>query len=244
MEMANEPSVRDQLRAFGVSKPRWQAPLFLGLVPALCAFLAGISVYYWNREPQVLRWNDVTQAVSGLAIFLVLFWQWRRARQEASFEKFYERLDMANKRMVAVMEQVAAGHDPKSRENPVGLSIYDMWVFTEVDNLEYAIEKYRLGYMSGKHFDRALATFESRCRTKPAFSQEVCNLVGACGYQRRTERAVQAILAKCESDVEHTLPRKPLLRAALVDNGATLPQAPPRAAHDHHLEHQLGSPAH
>jgi hypothetical protein len=169
----------------------------LGLIPATFALSTGVPVYlWWDHVNQTVKWTDVSQVASGIAAFLVLFWQWRRARQEASLEKFYDRLDMANKRMVAVVEQELAQKDPRHQSPLVGVSIFGMWVFAELDNLEYAIEKYRLGYMSGENFDRAVATFESRCKYLPGFGAEASDAC-ASGYQEHTAKAIKAVLALC-----------------------------------------------
>jgi hypothetical protein len=69
----------------------------------------------------------------------------------------------------------------------------DMYVFTELDNLEYALEKYRLGYMTLNHANRALRTFRSRCLS-PLFRESVLACVRTSGYAPHAEEVVEAAL--------------------------------------------------
>lgn len=40
-----------------------------------------------------------------------------------------------------------------------------MYTYLELDNLEYAVEKYKLGYMSARQALRCLKTFQVRCKS-------------------------------------------------------------------------------
>jgi hypothetical protein len=74
--------------------------------------------------------GSVAVAVVALGTVGVAHQHRRAARHEASLDKLYERLALANDRL--------------ERVSDTARSIY---IFTELDNLEYVIEKYKLGYI-------------------------------------------------------------------------------------------------
>ena len=88
----------------------------------------------------------------GLVALLLGAWQWRRVRHESAIDKFYDRLHTANEMRLAAVDCT------KDR-----WILEDFYVFTEMDNLEYAIHKYKDGFMSRSMTNRALTTFENRC---------------------------------------------------------------------------------
>lgn len=126
--------------------------------------------------------KDILQAAALVVGFSLTFYQWRLARFEASVEKYYDRLDVSNRRLNTLIEQAWSNKEaPKDfgvHRNPpeVGVSLFDMWVFSELDNLEYVIQKYRRGYIEPDQMCRALHAFQSRCND-PEFMQRA---VGFC----------------------------------------------------------------
>jgi hypothetical protein len=136
--------------------------------------------------------SETATAVFALGAFLIAYQQWRAARYEASMDKYYERLDVANRRLEALK----------------GVDSYVMYVFTELDNLEYVIEKYKLGYISSEQAFRGLKTFRAHCRNiaienmdgkKELFRDLACHLVGIAGYQATTSIVVKNICADFKS---------------------------------------------
>jgi hypothetical protein len=140
------------------------------------------------------------QTISSTFAIAVLFLglqQWYRAREEISMDKFHERLDRANERLSGMN---IARQKGRSRDLLLGHThtpaTYEMiaYVFTELDNLEYAIEKHRLGYMQDELASRALNTFRNRCLYQ-TFRELALDMVelGKVGYSPATEKVVKNV---------------------------------------------------
>jgi hypothetical protein len=74
----------------------------------------------------------------------------------------------------------------------------DMYIFAELDNLEYVIEKYRLGYMRPDQALRGVQAFRSRFQIK-GFRDEIDRLskeglTSHAGYKPATDHVVNKIL--------------------------------------------------
>ena len=107
-------------------------------------------------------------------------------RRESSMDKFYERLEIANRHRSDLTHQ--------------GMRMIDTnrYVFTELDNLEYVIERYRFGYMSASLAARGLNTFESRFGIDN-FYEELCGIMrNNPAYNQSTHAVVVTLIAKHE----------------------------------------------
>jgi hypothetical protein len=151
------------LRSYGIGRRRQVVLMNAVVVAFVGALVAGLTSYgalVWNAAPSAggvpphaAALKDILQVAAVVIGFGVAFYQWRLARYEASLEKYYDRLDIANRRLNTLIEQAWSNKpDPKEfdvYDNPpkVGVSLFDMWVFAELDNLEYVIQKYRRGYI-------------------------------------------------------------------------------------------------
>lgn len=123
--------------------------------------------------------SDIAGSVFGVGAFLLAYQQWRAARYEASLDKYYDRLDVVNSRLEALP----------------GVDSSAMYVFVELDSLEYVIEKYKLGYISSEHAFRGLKTFRLHChdlelprldRSRMQFKDIATRLIKVGGYHRTT----------------------------------------------------------
>lgn len=141
------------------------------LVIGVAIFAAGLAANAW-----IVRVTD--KGITGANLMTVLFallaaivgyQQWRASRQETSLDRFYDRLKLTNDRL---NEWVAArmmlngaiiAKDADETEDDKQKWRRMMYVFIELDNLEYAIEKYKIGYMRPELARRALRTFRLRC---------------------------------------------------------------------------------
>jgi|GEM_PF-5137715 len=113
------------------------------------AFVIGLSVVFLMlTETFGIKGQDAATAVFAIGSFLLAFQQWDAARYEASLDKYYERLDLSNTRF----------------EKLDDVDGYIMYIFMEIDNLEYIIEKYKWAYVSKVQAFRALKTFYAHCR--------------------------------------------------------------------------------
>jgi hypothetical protein len=202
---------------FELRSPFWKyGPL--GAVIGVIMIQLAINIWVGSQLPaDKLRWFAYTvQAVSPLfaigALFLGLL-QWYRAREEISMDKFHERLDRANERLNAM--NIAREKKPPPSPLPswhAGTpATYEMiaYVFTELDNLEYAIEKHRLGYMHDELASRALNTFRNRC-SYPKFRELALDMVGVgqVGYSPATKKVVKKV---CEQKATIRPDRPPLV---------------------------------
>ncbi len=160
----------------------------------LLTIAAGLVVIRLNLQDAPKGWLDALAAFSALIGAFGAYKQWRAGRQESSFDKYYERLESTNDRFSAWREKALAG-------DPVQLldHLKTMYVFSELDNLEYIIEKYKLAYVKQDLVERALCAFHSRCRSDADFVTRALRWVGEghdatiAGYQETTRRAVRYI---------------------------------------------------
>lgn len=143
----------------------------------LCALLVGLVVYLFKLEE--VSWVQAFSAMLSLGIAIVAYQQWLAARYEISTEKYYDRLDSANKRL----------------EGIEGTKKEDMHAFVELDKLEYVIIKYNLGYISPDLALRALNNFRRLCDHRPGFKELALRWVKTAAYLDRTEKVVEAICA-------------------------------------------------
>ena len=166
------------------SKPVRHGPsLFVWCVVALAvASFLGMRPGWTPPGAQQASGIEIATGILALGTLLVGYQQWRSAKHEASLERFYDRLETANERLAQLQHH---------RVDP-----FDMYIFAELDNLEYVAEKYRLGYMSVDHAFRGLKTFQARMNI-PQFHERLSSyrdLTDLAGYHPRTEIIVRRIL--------------------------------------------------
>jgi hypothetical protein len=132
--------------------------------------------------------ETVVGGTVALGAVLVGAQQFAASRNEVSLEKFYDRLQVTNDRL----EEFASTREfiglPFGRPEDGRFDDDDfhrrMYVFRELDNLEYAIAKYRIGFMSRDNAHRSLRTFRSRCAVSEAF----CHMAHDQVHGTRSER--------------------------------------------------------
>lgn len=165
------------------------------LIAAIVAFAVNLA---WHRPSGRLKSTELIGIVVAVGTVLTAYWQWKDARYESSLKEFYDRLDIANRRMERAYdayvqrtgEKAAGGagdsvgallpedwlpddHDQRwaAMDQHKGAHPFEMWIFTEIDNVEYMIQKHQLGFVPGNLLVRALNTFRSRCRTSQTFNR-------------------------------------------------------------------------
>ena len=119
----------------------------------------------------------------------VAVWQWLAARHESSLDKYYDRLDVANRRYDAWRTSCL-----KKEADPEELQVhlYEYFVYSELDNLEYIMEKYRLGYVEHELVGRAMKHFVARCE-ESRFCEEAKKRAKGSGYTNTTARLVMKL---------------------------------------------------
>jgi hypothetical protein len=165
---------------------------------ALLAVSAAVTVVAALRLPASTTVNlgAVLLAVDTLVLGLSQYWA---LRQENSLDHLYERIHLGNLMRVEYEQS-----RPDSRDRYVGAAAlhgetratrarFLFYVFTEMDNLEYAIEKYRHGFMSELLADRALRTFVARLR-RVRFRDAVSSHYRDAPYTPETRRVIEMML--------------------------------------------------
>ena len=190
---------RHYLEEFGFKRRRWPRRGYIWLVIALALAVAlGIAIPRWIA-PTLIP-TDVVLAATALGALVVGFQQWQEARHEISMDKYYDRLDIANKRRE---NGDGSGYEmmrvkwPEFGEPNVNRM---MLVYAELDNLEYVAEKYRLGYMTARQACRGLRTFQGRCLSAD-FRSLARERVHLGDYNRGTGKIVDIVCDKVEARV-------------------------------------------
>jgi len=178
-----------------------------------------------NGTPQHTWVKDVLQISILITGFAIGYVQWRLARYEVSLEKYYDRLDVADKRLGTLIEQAWSRTNPEAQpfsvyENPprVGVLLFDIWVFAELYNLEYVIQKYRRGYTEHEQVCRGLHTFRARCENDPEFLKRAVRFCSRPNYHDSTRIVVKRIESEMD-DQKHLPGIFMLLFAGLVGFG-------------------------
>lgn len=152
---------------------------------------------------------------AALVVFCFGLYQWRYIRTEISMDKFYERLDRANQKvdsfqaartlvthLYSVSTVTAVKENAPLPDYVLDREEYekDRYVYTELDNLEYVIEKYSIGFMSTQNAYRGVQCFSSRCFSID-FSKRALRLVKLAGYNDNTIGVVE-IIVECPLEYE------------------------------------------
>ena len=194
MPVSTYKNARKELEAYGFIQRfgvRRLPYIYVGSV--LCTTLA-VLILFPNSGP-------MATAVVAAGVFLLGFQQWRAARYEVSLDKYYDRLEKADERLEKW---------PHARKmlahfwqgSPDDISFQKLnYVYVELDNLEYVIEKYKLGYISAEQALRGLHTFRSRC-----LSDEFREIASTCidsleyiGYYETTAQVVRRVCASIDT---------------------------------------------
>jgi hypothetical protein len=186
-----------------ITRPNWWASqrgrfgIFV-VVLALCA-LTSLSYQWWllapGRPSSLPNGAQLATALITAAIGFFAYYQWTDSRRESSLEKFYERLHLVNERYYDWKDvRQLVGHlwGASSEESEFHKRMY---VYLELDNLEYMIFRYQLGFVRKPLFRRAVRTFSSRCESV-RFSELVIELVNGAGYDAKTVEVVNVLVAQ------------------------------------------------
>jgi hypothetical protein len=160
-------------------------PLFFVVLFVFAAAAAFIAAERYRPHGSNINGANVSTVVLGIGAFLIGYHQWRSAKQETSMERFYDRLKTANEARSEL------------REDEHRIAPMDMYVYTELDNLEYVVQKYKLGYMSAQQALRGVKTFRSRLEGVTGFGNALrarIEFLHSDGYYADTEALVRNLL--------------------------------------------------
>jgi hypothetical protein len=153
----------------------------IALILGIVSLVIWIVVSTFNLQP--VPWSQAFTAVLSLAIAIIAYRQWKAARHEISIDKYYDRLEVANKRLEAVQTDK--------------LSPEDMHVFAELDKLEYVIAKYEYGFMSPLLALRALNNFKGLWMDRRGFRGKASHWVDKASYREITRLVVRKVCEHC-----------------------------------------------
>lgn len=175
---------RKQLKQYGFTSK--STLLELSLVLLILAF---VSLVIWiivrDFNLQRVPWSQAFTAVLSLGIAIIAYRQWGGARHEISIDKYYDRLEVANRRLELVQNNKPSAED--------------MHAFAELDKLEYVITKYEYGYISAVLALRALENFKGLCRDRDGFSELASRWVKRAAYRKVTKEIVNKVCDECRS---------------------------------------------
>ena len=202
--------VEQLIREGKIVEPHWwaypPARLMLFFVYILACMLAAGAYQWWLFEQPTTISDRLPNGAQLATVFItsaaaiLAYYQWIEARREASLEKFYDRLKLVNERYYEwPAARKLVGHFWRNSDDDDEFQ-RRMYVFLELDNLEYMIIRYKLGYVRKNLLRRAIRTFSSRC-----YSDKFCllatQLVGGSGYEPRTGQVTRLLIehARCEN---------------------------------------------
>jgi len=146
--------VKDEVfRRFGINrKKNWSYYVFPFGFVVLVLFLV-VAVIVKNAD----FWKAITFVAGIYALF-----QWKLVREEISFDKYFDRLEGANSQggvfhySKNVVPHLTVPYDHKEA----------LYVYFELDMLDYIVGKYKNGYMDVMDAFRGLVTYFSRCESE------------------------------------------------------------------------------
>lgn len=187
------------IRAGKISKPSWwisqrgRLALFLAL---LASCLAAAIVYQAWLSDSGSPGDLPGAAAVGTALIAITvstfgYLQWNDSRRELSLDRFYDRLRLVNERFYEwnAARELVSHYWPNSDVESFQKAMY---VYLELDNLEYIVLRYQLGFVSRTLLRRAVRTFSSRCESE-AFSSLAIQLVQGAGYAVGTIKVVEVL---------------------------------------------------
>ncbi len=214
---------KEQLEAVGFkrSSRAWYGTRWRVLTPVVLAVAAIVILFYlgiFNNRINIKTGNvDTTVQLdtavqagvfaTALLALLIGLSQWRAARDEVSLDTIYQRMEETNK-LLDGWEEVwhfagpwptIKGLDKKSNYRHV------MYVYRELDNFEYAVEKYRIGLMEPQTAHRVLRTFQARCKESDLFCCLALKCVNTLGYSQETQQIVEKVVEKMNPEIVQKL---------------------------------------
>ena len=196
----SDQKFRKRLAGYGLTAPSRFHPV---VVAAAIVGVAGTAALVSLSAAGALQVEVASQGTAAILTVGALgfgVWQWRLATAEKSLDTLYARIDLANQRRLDAQGRLRESGERRGRElsEDEGDLFFDYFVFTEIDNLEYATQKYVLGLLRPAVADRAVTLFEERCR-KDDFRERAKELVKEGTYFDLTRKLVPKIADRVEA---------------------------------------------
>lgn len=183
---------KEILKKYGFQRlSPWRSYAPWGLLFLIAVLIALIMGFHISKPDS--RLPEALTAVAALSTILLAYSQWSEARHEASFEKYFDRQEIANRKMEREGE--------KEGQDAGWESLFNMLVFAELDNLEYVSEKYKLGYIKPELALRAVRHFYARCIDDyrgEKFLERAKQWVQVISYEETTRTIVGNVVPQAE----------------------------------------------
>jgi len=139
-----------------------------------------------------VRLATVVVPVAGLLVAVV---QWRRGLGEKALDALYDRIELANRMQREALQSLDADEEEKTAADR--LERYTLFVYTEIDSLEYAVRRYRFGLsLNADIVHRAVRHFRSRCASSETFMVTAAECISQGAYFEDTKITVGLILGE------------------------------------------------
>jgi hypothetical protein len=195
----SDQTLRKRLAGYGLTAPSRFHPVVVAAGALGVAGTAALVSLSAAGDLQVEVASQGTAAILTVGALAFGVWQWRLATAEKSLDTLYARIDLANQRRLDAQGRLRErGERGRELSEDEGQLFFDYFVFTEIDNLEYATQKYVLGLLRPAVADRAVMLFKERCR-KDDFRERAKELVEEGTYFPLTRKLVPRIADRVEA---------------------------------------------
>ncbi|MBD1825102.1 hypothetical protein H6F51_21795 [Cyanobacteria bacterium FACHB-DQ100] len=188
------------LKEVGLKK-RWTAqiglwPFLITIAVAIAGFIGISKIPESEKFIKKEDYFGLAATIIAIGGAAVAYEQWIETKKDSALDKYYERLNLTNEGFYRWN---------KTREmfphfwNVEGNIPYEwvMYVYLELDNLEYATTKYQDGSMEPEIVFRSLVTFISRCQSKTFLKLAESLVEKSIGYSPTTKAVVIKIANPC-----------------------------------------------
>jgi hypothetical protein len=154
---------------------------------AVPPFWVGLKQWNWKDSLAI-----ALSAVTGGAVFLGIV-QWNISNKHVAFDNAFERKKRTNDMIITHPKELSGilgGVFPGAEDDATLLK--RMFVFSELDNLEYVFEKYRDGLLAAKPTLRSALIMYSRCEDR-VFAELALDLVKKGRYRKEYQESVRTI---------------------------------------------------
>lgn len=179
----------------------FQPALFLLIAVVLIVVSLWIGPLLGNRNPE-LGTNNLIVAIGNLIVAMSILLgisKWHTSLEQDAMKQYEGEIAEGNvagtpDAVRAMMKHLYQPPDGESQN-------YDKsrYVYVQLDNLEYALERYMQGFASAYTTSRAVMTFASRCVSKE-FGCRALRQVTDASYSQVVTRVVKAVVSRVPAD--------------------------------------------
>lgn len=166
-------------------------PLTFIVVAALLTAAALAGDWFFATRNKQLDLN-LGSRVLAVSVLLAVF-QWNASLEQDAMQRYESEITNANSAesseavasMFPNLYRVNPGEEPKASHEKT------RYVYTSLDNLEYAVERYRQGFASASTTERAVMTFVEHCKESDFRKRARCQVKG---YSKDVKAVVENVV--------------------------------------------------